>query len=275
MKALHHRALALTVLLILSCGTAVAQTSPWLTHDASWRIEGRELIIDIAYVANPTAEESGPLFLSIYAQPGIVYDGGAPGQLLGRAPIESIAANGRVDNLSLRTRVRAPRPGLKFTALMLERQNGKKFTIVDWVAFTSLYAFPRKQAGGVGSLDSVIGVGDISVTGGGFTLVGRRAQFSIERLQNQRELNLTGTLRLAFYATSEPYLGGFPDGKLVASRVLGQLAPGDFFRNLGATLPLKAPRPRGEYYISMFVEEEQEDGFVPMVFISETGPQRF
>jgi hypothetical protein len=276
MKTHRYRMLALILLAATCCWNALAQSSLWLTHDSSWRIEGRELVIETLAINNPNgAEESGPLFLSIYAQPGAAYDGGVPGQLLGRAPIESIPAGGRVENVSVRTRVRAARPGFKFTALMLERQNGKKYEIVDWVAFTSLYAFPRKQNGGVGSQDTAIGIGDIAVSGGAMTLTGRRAEITVQRIQSQRELTRTGTLRLAIYASATPYGGGVPDGQLLATRVLGELAPGDYFRDLSAKLLLKKPRPRGEYYITMLVEEEQESGWMPVGFAAEVGPQLF
>jgi hypothetical protein len=271
MKALHLWAVGLCIAAFTNITTA--QTSLWLTHDSSWKIQGRELVINVAFITNPTSDESGPLFLSVYAQPREAYDGGAPGQLLGRAAIASIPGNGRIDNVLVQAKLRASHPGLKFTALMLERQNGRKFEIIDWVAFTSLYSFPRKQNGGVGSQDSAIGVGDISVSGGALSVAGHRASFSIVKIQNQRELTITGALRLAFYADTQPS-GGTPGGQLIGARVLGELAPGDFYRDIEASLLLKRPRPRVEYYVSLFLEEETESGFVPVALVAEVGPQK-
>lgn len=275
----HHRATGLALILSVALtAIASAQNSLWLTHDASWRIEGRELVIEIANVTNPsTTEESGPLFLSIYAQP-LIYEGAAPGQLIGRAAIDSIPAGGRADNVVVRTRLKAPRPGLKYTALMLERQTARnKYTIVDWVAFTSTYSFLRKQNGGVGSLDSAIGLGGIAVSDGELALTGRKAQLSVGRLQSQREFDRTGVLRLAIYANTEQEPGEAQNGQLLGSRLLGELAPGDFFHHLSATLLLKKPRPRGDYYITLLVEEDlgTGDGWQPVAVAAQVGPQSF
>lgn len=254
---------------------ATAQQSLWLTHDASWRIDGRELVIDVANITNPTQEESGPLFLSVYAQSGSAYDGGAPGQLLGRAPLDPIAAGAQTGGIQLRTRLKGFRAGTRFTALVLERQEGRKFIIVDWVAFTSTYTFTRKQDGGVGSEDGAIGRGDIYFSGGGLSTGGRTSGFSIDKLQNQRELETSGTLRVSIYATAAPYSGGTPDGQLLFSRVLGRLAPGDYFRDIEGVAHLKKPRPRGSYYISLVIEEVQPGGFRPVAYITQSDPTAF
>src|SRR4051794_28775642 len=111
MKTLHQHGIALAIAFIVSTTTALAQQSLWLTHDSAWSIEGRELVINVATITNPTTEDSGPLFLSIYAQPGSAYDGGAPGQLLGRAPLDAITAGAQVNNVEVRTRLKAPRAG--------------------------------------------------------------------------------------------------------------------------------------------------------------------
>jgi hypothetical protein len=275
MKALQQQAVSLAIALFISTTTALAQQSLWLTHDSSWRIEGRELVIQVANITNPTTEDSGPLFLSVYAQSGGAYDGGSPGTLIGRAPLDAIPASGQATGVELRTRLKAARTGLRYTALMLERQVGKKFTIVDWVAFTSTYSFTRKQDGGMGSQDSAIGIGDIYVSGGSLGTGGRRISFSIDKLQNQRETTMTGTLRVTLYATAQPYAGGTPDGQRIFSRVLGQLAPGDFFHKISANALVKRPRPRGDYYVSLIIEEEQQDGFVPVALVVQSPPTKF
>lgn len=264
------------VVLAFILSSSAAFGAEWLTHDSAWRIVGREVVIDVKSVTNPTAEESGPLFLSLYAQSGGWYEGGAPGQLMYRAPLESLPGNGRVDNIQAGGRVKLPKAGPKFTALLIERQTGKKtFEVIDYVVFTSPYTFPRKQDGGIGSEDTAIGVGNIALEDVTVAVAGRRANFRVGKLQNQRETITTGTLRLAVYASAEPFTGDPTGAHLLSSRLLGHLAPGDYMHNLQGTLPLKKPKGKGTYYVTLAVEEEGDTGFVPVAFSTIPEPTQF
>ena len=265
------------------CGLAVlwavnasGQPSLRLEHDSSWDIgELRMCTIRIAHLANLGAEDTGPLFASIYAKPGAGYDGvGSPGTLVARAAIGSIPGNSTIDNIEVTTKAKATPPGEKFTALVIETQNGRRFEMAQYVIYTSTYSFPARQLGGVGSDDFSIGyeylgfIGNASLTG-----AKRRGEFAIEKIQNQREGAASGPLRLAVYATPAPYDGsGTP--VIVATRPLGTLAQGDFYTNLRGKLNLKRPG-RGTFYLALVLEEDQGSGFVPVSYANSPEPREF
>jgi len=261
--------LSIAFLLMAFATPVLAQPVVSLVHDSFWKIVGRQVSIEVATISNSGTEDSGPVFLSLYAQSGAAYDGGPPGILLARAPIGSIMAGQTVNNLAVTTRLHAVRTGLKFTALMIEQQNGRKYSILDWVSFTSTYSFPRGQNGGVGSDDSAIGRGDIAVTGAAISVTGRRATVDIAEVQNQRETDATGMLRMSVYSTTTPYSGGLIEGQLLATRVLGQVAPGDYYDNLHATMLLKPVRRRVPSFLTLVVEENQTgDTFTPVAWVA-------
>src|SRR6185369_5831942 len=102
-------------------------------HDSSWETVGRQGTIRALQLANLGGEETGPLFLSVYAKGGAGYDGtGSPGALICRAPIGSLAANATANNILVTARARLLPPGEKFTALLVEKQNGRRFTVLDY-----------------------------------------------------------------------------------------------------------------------------------------------
>jgi hypothetical protein len=255
--------------------TALAQTNVKLQHDSAWQVTGRECTIRLLELANLSGEATGPIFLSIYARSGVGYDGvNSPGLLLARAPIEGLGPNEVRNNIAVTTRARSLRPGEKFTALLVERRNGRHFEMLDYVVYTSTYSFPRRQTGGVGSDDLSIGSGDIALLGN-ITAGGQRRQldFTIERIQNRRHDAESGALRLAVYATPEPYDGSVAP-KVVAARPLGFLAQGDFYTNLGGRLPLKRPG-RGLFYLTLAVEEDTGTGYQPVAYAAVPEPRQF
>ena len=231
---------------MLTCclsASVFAQSGLKLEHDSSWEIAARSCTIRASQLANLRSEDTGPLFLSVYVRSGTGYDGvNSPGRLLARAPIGPLAANTTMNNIVVTTKARAVGAREQFTTLAVEEQSGPRtFTISDYVVYTSTYTFPRRQNGGVGSEDSAIGVGDITFRGmNSLTGTGRRADFAIEEIQNQRASNATGPLRLAIYATPAPY-DGSPRPIVIATRLLGRLAQGDFYTHLQGSLTLKRP----------------------------------
>ena len=248
-----------------------AQGGVELSHDSSWQIVGREMIIRVAAIQNTSGEDSPPLYLSLYAQSGTVYDGGKPGKLLAREALGTIPAGGLLNNTVVTTRARRAGKGMKFSALLIEVRNGRKYEWVDYVVYTSPYSFAAKQNGGVGSDDLAIGRGDIVVTGLGFTTQGRRALFSLEKVQSQRAIGHTGLLRLAIYAAPESSDdGGEVEARLVGTKELGTLAPGDFFLNVSGKMPMKRLK-RGAYTLVLALEEDQGGGFVPLAIVNEGG----
>src|SRR5689334_22069927 len=90
-----------------------AQPSVKLEHDSVWAIGAkRQCTIVISQIANLSSEETGPLFVSIYAKPGAGYDGGnSPGALVARAPIASIPGNSTAHNIVVTTKAKPVRPG--------------------------------------------------------------------------------------------------------------------------------------------------------------------
>jgi hypothetical protein len=275
MKALQSFTLLIGAALLWAC-SASGQPTLWLEHDSFWHLgEKRNCTIRISSLQNLGAEETGLLFASIYAKPGSGFDGtGSPGTLIARAPLGSIPGNSSINNVVLTTKAKRARPGEKFTALLIETQNGRKFELAQYVIYTSTYMFPAGQRGGVGSDDFSIGneyLGFLGTT----TLGGakRRAEFSVEKIQNQRESATTGPLRLAVYATPEPY-NGTSDPVIVATRALGMLAQGDFYTGLQGKLRLKRPG-RGAFYLSLVLEEDQGSGFVPVSYVNAPEPRQF
>jgi hypothetical protein len=255
---------------------AVAQPSVKLEHDSSWTLVRRQCTIRARLITNLTGEETPPLFLSVYARSDAGYDGfNSPGILVARAPIGTIPANGTLNDIMITAKARNVPPGERFTALMVETQNGKKFSIVDYVVFTSTYAFPRGMTGGVGSDDAAIGTGNVSlVASTPLAVQRRRAEFTIDQIQNQREDAVTGPLRIAIYATPEPYTGASDYKVIGATKTLGFLAQGDYYNQLQGKLTLKRPG-RGTFYLALVVEEDSGSGFAPVVYINEPDPAEF
>ncbi len=263
-----------TVLMLTFASGLLAQSGLKLEHDSSWEIIGKECTIRAFQLANLRAEATGPLFLSIYAKPDTGYDGtGSPGRLLSRAEISPLGPGAVANNIVVTAKARGVARREQYTALVVEEQTGpKSFTIADYVVYTSTYTFPAKQNGGVGSQDAGIGDGNISLEGAALAGVGRAGEFAIDRIQNLRD-TFTGPLRLAIYATPNPY-GGGADKAIIATRPLGQLAPGDFYNHLQGRLSLKKPG-RGTFYLALALEEDQGSGFQTVIYTNIPEPRQF
>ena len=251
-----------------------AQSGLKLEHDSSWEVVGKECTIRAFQLANLRAEATGPIFLSIYVKPDTGYDGtGSPGRLLSRAEIAPIAAGSVANNIVVTAKARGVPRREQYTTLVVEEQTGPKtFTIADYVVYTSTYTFPARQNGGVGSQDAGIGDGNITFDGATLSGVKRAGDFAIDRIQNFRSV-ITGELRLAVYATSEPFAGG-ADKMVIATRPLGQLAPGDFYNHLQGTLSLKKPG-RGTFYLTLALEEDSGSGFQTVIYSNIPEPREF
>lgn len=261
---------------MLLAGNALAQATLKLEHDSSWEIMARrQCTIRALQLANLSSEATEPLYLSVYARGGNWWDGtGSPGILVARAPIDALAGNEVRNNIVVTTKARAIPPGAKFTALVVETKNGRKYVVQDFVVYTSTYTFPRGQNGGVGSDDSGIGTGNVTILGevslGG---TGRRAEYSIEKIRNLREVTSSGLLRLAIYATPAPY-DGSTNRTIVANRVLGELAQGDFYTHLQGKLTMKRPG-RGLFYLTVAVEEDNGSGYETVSYATIPEPRQF
>ncbi len=255
---------------------AMGQANLKLEHNSSWEIANRQCTIRVSQLANLGNEDSGPLFLSIYARTGVGYDGvNSPGKLIARASIPPIAANSVITDLVVTTKAASASAREQYTTLAVEEQiSRKKYAILDYVVYTSTYTFPRGQAGGVGSDDFSIGFGDVILQGDiGLTVTKRTAQFSLEKIQNRRDASETGLLRIAIYATPAPYDGGI-DPQIIAVRPLGRLAQGDYFTHLEGMLKLKRPG-RGTFYLSLALEEDRGAGFQLLNVVPFSEPRSF
>jgi hypothetical protein len=274
MKRLSFATLCLAIA-VLFAGNAFGQATLKLEHDSSWEIAQRQCTIRVSQLANLSGEASAPLYLSVYARAGNWWDGtGSPGILVARAPIDALAANETRNNIEVVTKARAIPPGAKYTALVVETKDGRKYVVQDFVVYTSTYTFPRGQSGGVGSNDSGIGTGDVALIGD-VTLGGtsRRAEYSINQIRNLREITSSGLLRLAIYATPEPY-NGSASPTVVANRVLGELAQGDFYTHLQGKLTMKRPG-RGTFYLTVAVEEDNGSGYETVSYATIPEPRQF
>ncbi|HTD68515.1 MAG TPA: hypothetical protein VK846_18490 [Candidatus Limnocylindria bacterium] len=268
-------ALAFALCLCLSV-RALAQPELKLEHDSSWEIANRQCTIRVSQLANLGSADSGPLFLSIYARTGVGYDGvNSPGKLIARATIPPLAANSVVNDIVVTAKAKSASAREHYTTLTVEEQIGRnKFTILDYVVYTSTYTFPRGQSGGVGSDDFSIGSGDVIFKGDtSLAVTKRRAEFSIGEIQNQREITETGLLRLAIYATPAPY-DGSAEPIVVATRTLGRLAQGDFYTHLQGRLNMKRPG-RGVFYLTLAVEEDAGGGFERVAYVAFPDPRQF
>jgi hypothetical protein len=276
MKALQTFTRACAVVIAASAFSAIGQPTVKLEHDSSWAVAQHQCTIRARQLTNLGSEETPPLFLSIYVRAGAGYDGfNSPGVLVARAPIGSIAGNAVMTDIAATVKSRNLPSGERFSALVVEMQNGKKFSVVDYVVFTSTYTSPHGVTGGVGSDDTAIGAGNVFL-GVSTPLVvqRRRAEFSIDRIQNQRENALTGPLRVAIYGTPQPYAGGPDYALLAATRPLGFLAQGDYYNQLHGKLTMKRPG-RGTFYLALVVEEDSGGGFQPVAFMSDPEPHEF
>jgi hypothetical protein len=242
MPSCYMRIRLVALLAFILASDSFAQSELKLEHDSSWEIVGKDCTIRAAQFANLRAEETGPLFLSLYAKPGTGYDGNSsPGRLVARAPIGVLAANATLNNIIVTTKARGVPRREQFTALVVEELSGKKtYTILDYVVYTSTYTFPAKQSGGVGSEDSGVGIGNVAFEGaaaiGG---AGRFADFNLDKIQNHRE-TLTGLLRL-----------GLRDGRASRRRwrcndyrhqTVGPSGPGRLLQSPARTFDSQAPR---------------------------------
>lgn len=255
---------------------AMAQPFLRLQHDSSWEIANGQCTIRLSQVANLGDADTGPLFLSIYARPDVGHDGvNSPGKLIARAPIPPLAANSVANDIVVTAKAKSAPPREHYTALMVEEESSrKKFTILDFVVFTSTYTFPRGQSGGVGSDDLSIGYGSVVLQGEtSLTVTKRRAEFAVEEIQNQRDGAVTGLLRLAIYATPEPY-DGSTQPIVIATRPLGRLAQGDYYTHLKGLLKLKRPG-RGTFYLTLALEEDKGAGFERGPFVAFPDPREF
>jgi hypothetical protein len=263
------------ILVFCFAAAAFGQPSIKLEHDSAWEIVRRQCTIRVFQIANLTGEDTGPLFVSIYARAGAGYDGeNSPGILVARAAIGSLGPNEVTNNLVVTARARSIPPGEKYSALLVEKQNGRHFEVLDFVVFTSTYTFPRGQNGGVGSDDSAIGAGDVALRGtNALTGTRRRADFAIEEIQNEREGAPTGLLRLAIYATPSPY-DGSANRVVIATRNLGRLAQGDFYNHLQGRLNLRRPG-RGAFYLTLAIEEDAGSGFTTTTYVTYPEPRQF
>ena len=264
-----------TTLLWCLSTAAFAQSSVKLEHDSSWELSGHTCTIRVFQLANLKSEDTGPLFLSIYARPDAGYDGAnSPGRLIARAAIDSLVASETRNNIVVTAKAHATRPREQFTALLVEQQTGRRtFSVLDYVVYTSTYTFPRRQSGGVGSEDAAIGTGDLSLQGVTLGGLRRHADFTVEKIQNQRFANVTGPLRLAVYATPAPY-DGSQVPIIIATRPLGMLAQGDSYTHLQGRFTLKRPG-RGVFYLALALEEDQGSGFQRVVFAASPDPRQF
>jgi hypothetical protein len=263
-------------LALFTTGDLLAQPNLVLNHDSSWVITGRQCIIRASEIMNLGNEDTGPLYLSIYAKSDTGYDGtGSPGRLLARAAIDPLPALSARNNIVVAAKLRTPRRGEKFTALLVEEKIGRHYVPANYVVYTSTYTFPRKQNGGVGSDDSAVGQGELAFHGQ-VSLTGsrRRGDFSVEKIQNHRDgIDPTGPLRLAIYATPEPYDGSAAP-RVIATRTLGRLAPGDFYHQLQGRMTLKRPG-RGLFHLTLALEEDQGGGFAPVLHVAVPDPRQF
>ena len=276
MKALQVITRAGAVVVAAIALNAAGQPTVKLEHDSSWAVAQRQCTIRARQLTNLGAEETPPLFLSVYVRSGAGYDGfNSPGVLVARAPIGSIAANAVMNDIAVTVKSRNVPQGERFSALLVETQNGRKFSVADYVVFTSTYTSPHGLAGGVGSDDNAIGAGNVLLAvSTPLAVQRRRAEFSIDRIQNQRENALTGELRVAIYGSPEPYVSGADHSLLAATRPLGFLAQGDYYNQLHGKLTLKRPG-RGTFYLTLAVEEDNGNGFEPVTFVNDPEPREF
>ena len=92
--------------------------------------------------------------------------------------------------------------------------------------------------------------------------IAQTVQFSGVTIQNSSATQTTGTLRVEFWLTTTPYTGATTNGSRIAADVLapslsdtGQLAPGQSFTNITATVPATALPAVGTYSVSVVVSE--------------------
>jgi hypothetical protein len=263
-----RRAIRLSAIAAIVIGANVfSQTTVKLEHDSSWEVAGRRCTIRVLQLANLSSEETGPLYLSLYARAGAGYDGhNSRGRFVSRARIASIPGN-TTTSIVVTARAHRLSPHERYSTLFVEAKNDRRYVVADYVVYTSTYTFPRRQSGGVGSDDSGITGGEIGFTGtNALSVHRRRATFAIEGIQNHRELTGSGLLRLAVYATREPYDGG-TNRTIIARRTLGRLSQGDFYNHLRGTLDLHRPG-RGDFYLTLALEEFEGNRFVRVTHVS-------
>src|SRR5215218_9442623 len=118
MKALQSLTHICGIVAALAAIHASGQPTVKLEHDSSWVIANRQCTIRVLQLANLSAEDTGPLFLSVYVRSGVAYDGaGSPGILVARAPIGSLAGNTIVNDIVATAKARGIPPGEKFSSL--------------------------------------------------------------------------------------------------------------------------------------------------------------
>ena len=92
--------------------------------------------------------------------------------------------------------------------------------------------------------------------------VAETVQFSGVTIQNSSTTTTTGTLRVELWLTTSPYTSDTANGSMIAADQIsttasasGQLAPGQSFSNITATVPATGLPAVGTYYVSIVVSE--------------------
>lgn len=132
------------------------------------------------------------------------------------------------------------------------------YCIDTWGSFPNQYAVGG--GGNTGGSENIV-IGSSSYTA---NLSTNALTFSVASIANTSSSYATGTLRLEWWLTANPYGGSSIPGNRIAAWTIqnstnGQLGPGQWFQNLsGSTSISNLPAP-GTYYVTLIVSEYREN----------------
>jgi len=131
------------------------------------------------------------------------------------------------------------------------------------IVFTILWVLGTLGLSFIGNAQAqTAGVSLVGTPSYSYDPIAETVQFAGVSIQNSSTTQTTGTLRVELWLTTTPYTGGTANGSRIAADVLspsvsatGQLAPGQSFANVAATVPATALPAVGTYYVAVVVSE--------------------
>lgn len=227
---------------------------------ASYETIGGEARLSIARIENNTDGATGMLYLVLRANSSdSVTSSGF--NLTNEILVGSLGINQFFSDVSVTGSYSPPPDGQYFIYMILVR-NG---LAVDWVRFdpkTFSSSPGGGGGGGSGGGDDSQGIeleGSVSIVP---NWSAGTIAFNVERVVNKSDSRTTGTLRLALWATTEPYQGGNISGYRVATYQFvnddsGRLPPRSQYFDISRTVQIASRPPAGSYYAAVIVSEFQ------------------
>jgi hypothetical protein len=211
----------------------------------NWQVNGNQVRLQAGRVTNTsTTRTSGTLRLELWAGRAPYSSGsGVSGYQTAVYTFSQVLKPGYYyDNVNVLLPFDEPPAGTYYMTVALTEYNSGGYLVVDGVNTTS-----QTFGGGGGSSLDLTGVASYQRNG---TNVNLRA----ERVANNSSTRTSGSLRLALWATAQPWDVSPIGYRTAIYPFTSVLAPRQYFSDVSANVEFKEP-PSGTYYMTMALEE--------------------